>query len=751
MSHICPSRYGKIKKIRFQEGESSMPENVIKFIEFWNELRNIYMKEYPEEYKKYDFPDGETFLAIPVRVDGTCNDIKEAVEKSCVALDTYENIKNIIRSGKLDHKIDPEDKKLILEDNWGKQFADIAEEWFGEAYAFSDNYYEVEENADRFVKAVKDVKKEERKRVRKQESEKEELEKEARRLEEQKKAEEEAEKKRQAEFEKRFEEEDKADKKEARERHEEQKELKYLKEQVDKNSKGVRAYLKYESEVAVKEAEREKKRAAKLEAEKNWSEEYREEVKRRREIYHQRLEREKKEREERDKREREEEEERARKEAEKKVQEYEKLKSELKDWLSDKNTSLSEIKNEMEDAQKQYEQNPEGALEWAETLAKTSARILGIRSYTRFGYWMQADREKLEYAAIHMPTKESMDEFETLIEQRTSWEKENDRLSRAIDQEIQKLPQYMQDFVKDERLDLVEDAHDRRADREQHKAVRDKNREERLKTVTEKYQKEVEEKRKAEEAERKRLEEEAEKKRLAEEAAAEKKRQEEEAERKRREEAAAAEKKRLEEEAERQRIAKEEEERKRLAQERDTRKEIFAAYRAVKDTKDRNILKKHTKFANMMGWLQTYENAFTEEKEDGAIRMPAVDKQKFADEAYAACLDYLKSHLETGKNGSSLDGQGTTEGILRKQAVVQILENMKKLPEFKDKPELQDIVELQEMAQEEKQKQDKHQRERINFDQLKSSLASKSKINRQQPYADLEDRKNQIKNKGMKK
>ena len=43
-----------------------MPEEVVKFCEFWDELKNIYKETYPDAYKKYDFPDGETFLATGI-------------------------------------------------------------------------------------------------------------------------------------------------------------------------------------------------------------------------------------------------------------------------------------------------------------------------------------------------------------------------------------------------------------------------------------------------------------------------------------------------------------------------------------------------------------------------------------------------------------------------------------------------------------------------------------------------------------
>ncbi len=748
-----------------------MDEKVINFIEFWNELRDIYAKEYPEAYQKYDLPDGETMLSISEVLTGECSNIKEAVEKSCVSSDTYENIKNIIRSGKLDHKIAKEDKQQILEDKWGKQFEWIAYDWFSDMVLTGENYDIVRAKAEKFVQAVKSIDKEKQK----QELKEARLKEEARRLAEQKKAEEkireEAEKKRQAEFERRFREEDELDEKEANERHEEQKELKYLKAEVDQHSKSVSKYLKYEAEVAEREAEREKRRAAKLEEEKSWSEEYLEEVKRRREIYRQKLEKEEQELEEQSRREWAEREEKEKREAAEKVQKCEKLKNDLKDWLSDSTASFSKIKKEMEDAQKQYEQDPEKSLEWAMSLAKARAGILGLRNHTRFGLWMKVDVEKLEYAAGYMPTEEAEEEFTELINQGNLWMEEQDVVWERIYQETGKLPEYMQNFVEREALDMELDTYDNKMDKELYKKIRDKAREERFKEVSEKYQLEIEEKRKKEEAERKRLEEErkaAEEKKRREEEAAEKKRLEDEAaekERKRlKDEAAEKERKRLEDEAaekkrieeekaerERQRLAKIEADKKRLEQEKNVRNDIFEAYHAVKDTKDRNILKKHTKFADMMGWLQAYENTFAEKEADGAIRLKEADKAQIADLTYQACLTYLQSHLETGKKGSSLDGQGTTEGILRKQAVVQILENMKKLPEFKDKLELQDIARLENEAQDGKPLQHENQRERINFEQLKSSLASKSKINRLQPYADLEEQKKKIKNMGPKK
>ena len=223
-----------------------MPEEIARFCEFWNELKNIYKETYPDAYKKHGFPDGETFLAIDYLTENGKSSIKKAVETGCVAPDTYENIKNILRSGKLDDKIASEDKQQILEDKWEEPFEDIRREWYTYSYSEAQNHYSIIAEAKEFIKEVNKVKKEQ---MRAEEA--------ARRLAEQQKAAEEAEKKRQAEFEKIFREEDKEAKTEADERYEEQKQLKYLQEDAEQNKKMVHRYLEYAAKVAQKEEERE--------------------------------------------------------------------------------------------------------------------------------------------------------------------------------------------------------------------------------------------------------------------------------------------------------------------------------------------------------------------------------------------------------------------------------------------------------------------------------------------------------------
>ena len=151
----------------------------------------------------------------------------------------------------------------------------------------------------------------------------------------------------------------------------------------------------------------------------------------------------------------------------------------------------------------------------------------------------------------------------------------------------------------------------------------------------------------------------------------------------------------------------------------------------------------------MKAALQAYKEAFP----DGKARegLSKDEEKAVTDRAYETCLAYLKSHLATNQAGSSMKGQETPEGRLRKQAVVQIMENMKKLPEFKDKQELFSNDQPHEEAGEKKLQPNENQRERINFSQLKDSLAAKSKVNHQKAYAELEEKKAQKNQMGPKK
>ncbi len=734
-----------------------MPEEVVKFCEFWDELKNIYKETYQDAYKKYDFPDGETFLAIDYLTAAEKTSIKRAVEAGCVAPDTYENIKNILRSGKLDDKISSEDKQQILEDKWEDSFEDIRREWYFCSYE-EKNHNSILAEAKKFIEEVNKAKTEQ---IRAEEA--------ARRLVEQQKAAEKAEQKRQAEFEKIFREEDEEAEAEAEERSEEQKQLKHLQkgaEQNKQNKKKLHRYLDYASKVAQKEEEREQKKAKRLEEEQSWTEEYRDEVNRRREIYRQNREKErlqekqKLERElEQQNREREEAREKEKKKAERRIAESEALKNDLKKWLSDSSTSLAETKKDMTLAKEQYQQNPNRTLEWVKTLAKLEAEMIGLQKHTPFAFWSEKAMDQLEGACNNMQTQEATDEFLALIDQGKERKKEIDSARYQVYQETKNLPEYIQDFITKESQDIAEDLFDKYQRSQEYQEERQKTRDARLKAVTEQYQKELEERQKQEVAERKRKEEEAEKKRLAEEAEkkrkeqeeAEKKRLEQEAAEKERLEQEAAEKKRLEQEAaEKKRLEQEAAEKKRKEQEdAETRKDIFSAYDAVKDTKDRNFLKSHNKFADMKRALQNYKDTFPDGK--AIERLSPNEKRAITDRAYETCLAYLKSHLATNQAGSSMKGQETPEGRLRKQAVVQIMENMKKLPEFKDKQELLDNDQLHEEAGEKKLQPNENQRERINFSQLKDSLAAKSKINHQKAYAELEEKKAQRNQLGPKK
>ena len=415
-----------------------MPEEVVKFCEFWDELKNIYKETYPDAYKKYDFPDGETFLAIDYLTAAEKTSIKRAVEAGCVAPDTYENIKNILRSGKLNDKISSEDKQQILEDKWEDSFEDIRREWYFCSYE-EKNHNSILAEAKKFIEEVNKAKTEQ---IRAEEA--------ARRLVEQQKAAEKAEQKRQAEFEKIFREEDEEAEAGAKERSEEQKQLKHLQKGAEQNKKKLHRYLDYASKVAQKKEEREQKKAKRLEEEQSWTEEYRDEVNRRREIYRQNREKErlqekqKLERElEQQNREREEAREKEKKKAERRIAESEALKNDLKKWLSDSSTSLAEKKEVMQQAKEQYQQNPDGILEWAKTLAKLDAAMDGLQNHAQFDFKLQKAIDQLKDACLDMQTQEATDEFLALIDQGKERKKEIDSARYQVYQETKNLPEYI--------------------------------------------------------------------------------------------------------------------------------------------------------------------------------------------------------------------------------------------------------------------------------------------------------------------
>ncbi len=898
-----------------------MPDEIVKFCEFWDALRDIYRETYPEAYEKYDFPDGTTFLAIAYetqKIEEHGYNIKKAVERGCVSPNAYENILAIISSGKLDDKLDLADKQQIIEDKWDKKLHEVMNEWlyFG-GDTMTDIYDNAVSNAKEFVKAVKTVE-DEKKAL---EKEPQKIEKDRQRAEEQKKAQEEAERERQAEFEKKFREEEKYEKKVASERRDERLLL--------EARRTTPIFLSYWEEVRQREAQRAEREARKLEEEKSWTEEYREEVKRRKEIYLQNKEKEAELKRKRLAEKEEKEKKKAKENAEKEAAERIKLKNDLKSWLDESVTSLSGIKDEMKNAQEQYAKNPESVLEWAKALAKSRAELIALWENTRFGRWEQRDLDKFELASYGMSNEEKS-EFLRLIDQGAQHVKERRSAKDLIEVEVEKLPKYIQTFVLQESLDMAGEIYDRDQKRVSFIELGEKRnqdrRQERWKNLLEQHKNEfeAEKQRLAEEAENKRLAEEAKKKKLEEEATKretlkkdlkellsdadetlpkikedlnklkeqyanqpddvvewiksmaktkasvlelrkrtrlgewrhvdvdelesacegmsageakdefralinrgksyavesgdvmnqfnqilrmapdyvqkiiknesftiaeeisdksekdsksrkeraeasqkdwkefyaqhekvmeEKKRlQEEERERQHQKEEAEEKARKEREEAEQKRIQEEAAKQARLEKEANIRKEIISAYDAVKDTKDRNAFKSHTKFADMMAALETYKNIYTRERGEGMLSED--DIKRFSDHAYETCIAYLNSHIENGKGGSSLDGQQTPEGRLRKQAVVQILEYMKELPEFKDKPEFQQEANVQEAPQEGKKQPKDNKRERINFNQLKSSLAAKSKIDHQRPYAELERRKAEKAekaNKGPKK
>lgn len=108
------------------------------------------------------------------------------------------------------------------------------------------------------------------------------------------------------------------------------------------------------------------------------------------------------------------------------------------------------------------------------------------------------------------------------------------------------------------------------------------------------------------------------------------------------------------------------------------RREIVEAYEVLAGTKNRGT-GSHERFANMLNALADYADDVAVENKD------KVEAESRIENVYECCAAYLKSHMEKDSSGSvTINGQHSTDGAIRKQAVVQILINMQHLKEFND-------------------------------------------------------------------
>ena len=141
----------------------------------------------------------------------------------------------------------------------------------------------------------------------------------------------------------------------------------------------------------------------------------------------------------------------------------------------------------------------------------------------------------------------------------------------------------------------------------------------------------------------------------------------------------------------------------------DKRKEFFEVSEIIKDTQNRGLFANHDLFNGMTAALDQYKEAFANPNAymEQELRDIAQDTKK-------ACLLYLNKHLGSDKNNQSIGGQGSDDGIIRKQAVVRMLELMTELPEFTKQDVPAKTAGL------------KVDFKDLNFSQLKNSLAENS-------------------------
>ena len=168
----------------------------------------------------------------------------------------------------------------------------------------------------------------------------------------------------------------------------------------------------------------------------------------------------------------------------------------------------------------------------------------------------------------------------------------------------------------------------------------------------------------------------------------------------------------------------------------DMRKEFFEVSEVIKDTKNRGLFANHDLFNDMTAALDEYKEAFSK-----VSNHREEDLRKIAQDTKKACLVYLNKHLGNDINDQTIGGQVTTDGAIRKQAVVKMLELMTQLPEFTKQDVPADTADLKVGFKD------------LNFYQLRKSLAENSGTKQgttdEKSYGDLNKAK-AAKNAGRK-
>ncbi len=172
------------------------------------------------------------------------------------------------------------------------------------------------------------------------------------------------------------------------------------------------------------------------------------------------------------------------------------------------------------------------------------------------------------------------------------------------------------------------------------------------------------------------------------------------------------------------------------------RQAILDTFDAIRDTKVSLFGTKHGKeFDAVWDAVNEYE---------AAVYKASLNKQEIdpdlGERLYGACKNYLMLHLQTKKRVQSINGQGSEDGRLRKQAIVHMLEIMEQGNGLR---EFQWVDDRYAAGQ-----TDNRKKISLNFGQLKRSLAEGSKIRtvplEKRYYAELEQKMAEIKLKKQK-
>lgn len=167
-----------------------------------------------------------------------------------------------------------------------------------------------------------------------------------------------------------------------------------------------------------------------------------------------------------------------------------------------------------------------------------------------------------------------------------------------------------------------------------------------------------------------------------------------------------------------------------------SRQSILDAFDAIRDTTVSRFGTKHDKeFDAVWDAVNEYEAAVYE----ASLNKKDIDR-KIGSNLFSACKNYLMLHLREKKGVQSIDGQGSKDGRLRKQAIVNMLEVMMNND---------DLNEFAWASQNHAANlPDNKKNVSLDFGQLKRSLAESSRVRsvpiEQRYYAELEEKKAEI-------